>query len=146
MKKLAVFLMLLSFSCIAQEKLFNSQFLDKIFFQNISQAKSFLKEKGCKEFSERQYGNTYEHYLECKLNNINLMFTYNAKKSQVVELAIIPEKPVKSISNLLNPDKIKSDGYIIKTINSKDNSDLTSRINIFPPDYDNRYTDMIEGN
>ena len=144
MKKLAVVLLLFSFSCIAQDKLLNSQFFGKIFSQKIPQVKSFLEEKGCRDFSERQYGNTYEHYLECKLNNLNLMLTYNAKKSQVVELAIIPDKPVKNISDLLNPSEIK--GYTIKTVKSKDNPDLISRINILPPDYDNRYTDMIEGN
>ncbi|WP_297453966.1 hypothetical protein [Persephonella sp.] len=144
MRKLAIFLLLLTFSCIAQDKLLDSQFFDKIFSQNISQIKAFLEEKGCKDFSERQYGNTYEHYLECRLNNINLMLTYNAKKSQVVELAIIPDKPVKNISDLLNLNGVKE--YTIKTVKSKDNPDLISRINILPPDYDNRYTDMIEGN
>ena len=144
MRKLAIFLLLLTFSCIAQDKLLDSQFFDKIFSQNISQIKAFLEEKGCKDFSERQYGNTYEHYLECRLNNINLMLTCNSKKSQVVEVAIIPEKPVKNISDLLNLNGVKE--YTIKTVKSKDNPDLISRINILPPDYDNRYTDMIEGN
>ncbi len=127
-------------------QIFSVDFFKQIFSTDIKHVESFLKEKGCKNISKRQYGNTDEWYLECDINKNSIVVMFNGRNGTIVQVDLIPDKPVKTVEKFLNIEALVKEGFILEKEGNFDNKDLYSRIIVKPKDFEERYTTMIEGN
>ncbi len=129
----------------SKKYLLQISFIHDIFSSPINRVENIIKKIGCKNFSKRQYRNTDEWYLECDVDKGSFIIMFNGSSKEVVEVSFIPLKPVRDTKDLLPSSLLEKKGYTVEEERDFDNNKLIARITIKPPDYQTRYTKMIEG-